>query len=179
MIECACYNLRSWVKFFKVYLGPSPCDWRTMINWTVVQTIFHNDHISQGLCKIVWTKFHVLLFSNCGSQIWKSLLNMSHFVPIFRTFSPQLENNDTFNLVPTILHKPWDMWSLWKFIGTAFQCIIVLQSLGEGVKQHTNVVHPGSQSATYPPSCVTCKIQLFCAAFAMDFGKSFSSFLCS
>ena len=38
-----------------VYLGPSPRDWRTMINW---------------------------------------------------------------NLVPTILHKPWDMWSLWKAVGT-------------------------------------------------------------
>ena len=50
-------------------IGPSPRDWRTMIHWNVVPTIFHNDHISQGLCKIV----NVLLSSNCGEKVLKSI----------------------------------------------------------------------------------------------------------
>ena len=33
------------------YLGPSPWNWRTMINWNIVPPIFHNDHICQGKCK--------------------------------------------------------------------------------------------------------------------------------
>ena len=39
----------------------SPRHWRTMIHWNVVPTIFHNDHISQGLCKIFKIKFQCIV----------------------------------------------------------------------------------------------------------------------
>ena len=45
---------------FKCCLGPSLLDWSTMIHWNVVPTVFHNDHISQGLCKIVQTTFQCI-----------------------------------------------------------------------------------------------------------------------
>ena len=38
------------------------------------------------------------------------------------------------NVVLAILQKPWDIWSLWKIVGTIFQCIIVLQWRREGPK---------------------------------------------
>ena len=42
---------------FQCYLGPSPRDWRTLIHFNVVLTVFHMDRISQGVCKTVRTTF--------------------------------------------------------------------------------------------------------------------------
>ena len=81
---------------FECYWGPSPRDWRTLIHFNVVSTVFHIDHISQGVCKTVRTTFHclnVLQLQGEGPE------NLSRICPIgrclFRTFSPRLENNDT------------------------------------------------------------------------------------
>ena len=81
---------------FQCYLGPSPRDWRTLIHFNVVGTVFHIDHMSQEVCKTVRPTFQyifVLQFRGEGPE------NLSRICPIvmcfFRTSSPQLENNDT------------------------------------------------------------------------------------
>ena len=43
--------------WFQCHFGPSPHDWRTLIHFNVVLTVFNIDHISQGVCKTVRTKF--------------------------------------------------------------------------------------------------------------------------
>ena len=75
-------------------LGPFPRDWRTLIDFNVVLTVFHIDHISQGVCKTVRTTMKctdVLQLQGEGPE------NLSQICPIvmclFRIFSPGLENN--------------------------------------------------------------------------------------
>ena len=62
---------------FQCYLGPYPSDWRTLIHFNVVPTVFHIDHISQGVCKTVRTTFQCLVSSNCPIVVC-----------LFRNFSP-------------------------------------------------------------------------------------------
>ena len=42
-----------------------------------------------------------------------------------------------------------DIYSVWKTVGTSFQCIIVPQLRGEGPKKNENFMDPVSQSVTY------------------------------
>ena len=81
---------------FQCYLGPSPRDWRTLIHFNVVLTVFHIDHISQGVCKTVRTTFQCIVVLQLRGE---GPENLSRICPIvmclFRTFSPRLENNDT------------------------------------------------------------------------------------
>ena len=76
---------------FQYYLWPSPRDWRTLIHFNVVLTVFHIDHISQGVCKTVRTPFQCLVVLQLRG---KGPENLSRICPIvmclFRTFSPQL-----------------------------------------------------------------------------------------
>ena len=46
---------------FQCYLGPSPRDWRTLIHFNVVPTVFHIDHKSQGMCQTVRTTFQCIV----------------------------------------------------------------------------------------------------------------------
>ena len=94
------------------YLGPSLRDWRTLIHFNVVLTVFHIGHISQVVCKTVRTKFWCIIVL----QLWregpeKAPNYGTDWGQIFRTFSPQLVNNDTLKL-----HTQWDMWSMWKTV---------------------------------------------------------------
>ena len=71
-------------------------DWRTLIHFNVVPTVFHIDHISQCVCKTVRTTFQCIVVL----QLWgEGPENLSRICPIvmclFITISPQLENNDT------------------------------------------------------------------------------------
>ena len=78
------------------YLRPSPCNWRTLIHFNVVPTVFHIDHISQGVFKTVRTTFQCIVVLQLRGE---GPENLSQICPIvmclFRTFSPRLENNDT------------------------------------------------------------------------------------
>ena len=120
---------------FQCYLGPSPRNRRTLIHFNVVPTIFHIDHISQGVWKTVRTTFQciiVLKLRGEGSE------NPSQICPIvmclFMTFSLRLDNNDTSKCSSDSLHTPWDMWSMWKTVRTTLKGISVLQLWGEGPK---------------------------------------------
>ena len=79
-----------------VYLGPSPRDMRTLIHFNVVPTVFHIDHISQGVCKTVRTTFQCIVVLQLRGE---GPENLSQIYPIvmclFTTFSPRLENDDT------------------------------------------------------------------------------------
>ena len=46
---------------FQCYLRPSPRDLRTLMHFNVVLTVFHIDHISQGVCKTVRTTFQCII----------------------------------------------------------------------------------------------------------------------
>ena len=82
---------------FQCYLGPSPRDWRTLIHFNVVLTVFHIDHISQGLCKTARTTFWwIIVLQLRGEGLEKAHNYGTDLGRIFRTFSPQLENNSTF-----------------------------------------------------------------------------------
>ena len=81
---------------FQCCLGPSPRDWRTLIHFNVVLTVFHIDHISQGVCKTVRTTFWcIIVLQSRGEGPEKAHNYGTDLGQIFRTFSPQLENNDT------------------------------------------------------------------------------------
>ena len=53
------------------------------------------------------------------------------------------------NVVLTIFHKLWDIWSLWKIVRTIFQRTIVLQLRREGSKLHSNFVSCGTTFSCY------------------------------
>ena len=71
------------------------------------------------------------------------------------------------NIVLTVLHTPWDMWSMWKTVRTTLKCIDVLQSWGEGPNYHWNWVDSGSQRAIYIISCF-----LFCCFWSKFYKKN-------
>ena len=81
---------------FQCYLGPSPHDWRILIHFNVVPTVFYIDHISQGVCKTVRTTFQCIVVLQSRGE---GPENLSQICPIvmclFRTFSPRLETNGT------------------------------------------------------------------------------------
>ena len=78
---------------FQCYSGPSPQDWRTLIHFNVVLTVFH---IDQGVCKTVRTTFWcIIVLQSRGEGPEKAHNYGTDSRQIFRTFSPQLENSDT------------------------------------------------------------------------------------
>ena len=81
---------------FQCFLGPSPRDWRTLIHFIVVLTVFHIIHKCQGVCKTVRTTFWcIIVLQSLGEGPEKALNYGTDSGQIFRTFSLQLENNDT------------------------------------------------------------------------------------
>ena len=77
--------------------------------------------------KLFELHFNLLLFSNRREKNLKSSKKMGLIVDWFS--GPTCRNWRTtihWNVVMAILHKLWDIWSLWKIVGTTFQCIIVL-----------------------------------------------------
>ena len=65
-----------------------------MIHFNVVLTVFHIDHISQGVCKTVGTTFWcIIVLQSRGEGPEKEHNYGTDSRQIFRTFSPQLENN--------------------------------------------------------------------------------------
>ena len=81
---------------FQCYLGPSPRHWRTFMHFNVVLTVFHIDHIFQNMWKTVRTTFLcTIVLQSWGEGHEKEQNYGTDSGQIFRTFSPQLENNDT------------------------------------------------------------------------------------
>ena len=67
-----------------------------MIHFNVVPTVFHIDHISQGVCKTVRTTFQCIVVLQLRGEGPEKLSRICPIVMCpFRTFSPRLENNDT------------------------------------------------------------------------------------
>ena len=58
-----------------------------MIHWKVVPTIFHNDHISQGLCKIVKTTVQCIVVLQLRGE---GPGNLSHSSPTFWDILPAI-----------------------------------------------------------------------------------------
>ena len=74
-IDAACKSYSLEGPHFVNDLGPSPRDWRTLIHFNVVLTVFHIDYISQGVCKSVRTKFQcivVLQLSGDAGKLWET-----------------------------------------------------------------------------------------------------------
>ena len=68
-----------------------------MIHFKAVLTVFHIDHISQGVFKTVKTTFQCIIVLQLREEGPEKAHNYgTDLGQIFRTFSPQLENNDTF-----------------------------------------------------------------------------------
>ena len=81
---------------FQFYLRPFPRYWRTLIHFNVVLTDFHIDHISQGVWKTVRTTCWCIIVLHLGAEGQeKAHYYRTDSGQIFRTFSPQLENNNT------------------------------------------------------------------------------------
>ena len=81
---------------FQCYLGPSPRDGRTLVHFNVVLTFFHIYPIYQGVCKTVSTTFWCnIVLQSQGEGHEKAHTYGTDSGQIFRTFSPQLENNNT------------------------------------------------------------------------------------
>ena len=68
----------------------------TLVHFNVVLTVLYIDHISQGVCKTVRTTFWcIIVLQSWGEGHEKAHNYGTDSGQIFRTFSPQLENNDT------------------------------------------------------------------------------------
>ena len=67
-----------------------------MIHCNVVPTIFYNDHIFLGLCKIVRPTFQCIIVLQLHGEGPENLSKISLIFPLlFRSFSLRFENNDT------------------------------------------------------------------------------------
>ena len=67
-----------------------------MIHFNVVLTVFHTDHISQGVCKTDRTTFGcIIVHQSRGEGPEKAHNYGTDLGQICKTFSPQLENNKT------------------------------------------------------------------------------------
>ena len=66
-----------------------------MIHFNVVLTVFHIDHISQGVCKTVRTTFQcIVVLQSRGEGPEKAHNYGTDLGQTFRTFSPRLKNID-------------------------------------------------------------------------------------
>ena len=92
VISC---TLRSRVHPIVLLFRTFSHNWRTMIHFNVVLTVFHIDNISQGVCKTVRTSFQcIIILQSQGEGPEKEHNYGTDLGPIFRTFSPRLEHND-------------------------------------------------------------------------------------
>ena len=81
--------------------------------------------------------FNLLLFTNCREKVLKSRGEIGQIWDWSLEPSPcDWRTTIHWNVVLTILHKPWDMWSLWKIVRTTFQCIIMRPCLNELQKEN-------------------------------------------
>ena len=90
---------------FQCYLGPSTRNWRTLINFNIVLTVFHIDRISLGVCKTVKTTFWCIIVLQSWGEAHEKAHNYGKDLgQIFRTFSPQLDtlkcSSDSFAHTP-------------------------------------------------------------------------------
>ena len=87
---------------FLYYLGSSPPDWRTMIHWDMVLTIFHNEHICQGLSIIVKTTFLCIAVLQLRGEGPEKLnnhgTNQSHTFTSFHDLLPGIEEQQYFEM---------------------------------------------------------------------------------
>ena len=122
--------LRSWVHKISMQFRTFSPRLEDIDLFYVVLTVFHIDHISE-------LHFDVSLFSNHGEKVLKRHITMEKIRDRFSGPSPcNWRTTIHWNVVLTVLHTPWDMWSLWKTVETTLKCIKVLQSGGEGPKLH-------------------------------------------
>ena len=101
-------NFESWIlegKYFSRVL-PTLCIFRN-IHFNVVPTVFHIDHISQGVCKTIRTTFQCIVVLQLREE---GLENRSQIVAIvmylFRTISRDWRTMIHQNVVLTVLHTP-------------------------------------------------------------------------
>ena len=67
-----------------------------MIHFNVVLTVFHIDHISQGVCKTVGTTFQCIVVLKLEGEGPEKAHNYgTDLGQIFMTLSPRLEKNGT------------------------------------------------------------------------------------
>ena len=123
-----CWILRSWCHEF---LDQSPHDWRTMMHWNVVPTIFHKPWDIWSLWKIPEQYLNVSLSSNYGERA----LNSITFCPVWDKFQCSLRASPRdwrtlvhVNIVQAIFHNEQEDQGLCKIVLMTFQCIVVLQS---------------------------------------------------
>ena len=120
---------------FQCYLGPSPRNWRTLIHFNVVLTVFHITTYLKVCAKLPELYFDASLFSNRREKVMKRNMNMEQIWDRFSGPSPRnWRTTIHWNVVLTVLHTPWNMWSMWKTVGTTLKWINILQWRGEGPK---------------------------------------------
>ena len=98
-----------WKKMLKFWyhLGPSPRDWRTMIHWNVVPTIFHSDHISQGLWKIVRTTFQCSVVLQLQGEGPEKSENYGADLPLWVVWSPRYVSSFQLCIFSSWTFKSW------------------------------------------------------------------------
>ena len=65
-----------------------------MIHENLVPTIFQDDLLCQGSCKIVGTTFNVLLFSDCREKVLKEDKKWDRFGTYFQDLISAIEKNN-------------------------------------------------------------------------------------
>ena len=121
---------------------------------------------------VVWKKldkhFNLPLFSYPRDKVLIIAKSMGQICPLdfllFRTLTPGSKNIINWNGGPAFFQQPWYTWSCRKSARTTFQCILVLQSIGQYSYSCWNSIKPGSQSATYPQFWVFqkfCLVQIY------------------
>ena len=94
----------------------------------------HWPHIS-GCAKLSELHFDVSFFSHHGEKVLKRHITMGQIWDRFSwPFPPNWRTMIHWNVLLRVLHTHWDIWSMWKTVGTTLKCINVLQSRGEGPK---------------------------------------------
>ena len=97
-----------------------------------VLTVFHIDHISQGVCKTGRTTFWcIIVIQSRGEGHEKANNYGTDLEQIFRTFSPQLENNNRLKCHSDSFAHTLRYVINVKTVGTRLKCIDILQSRGE------------------------------------------------
>ena len=133
----------------KKNLGSSPYDGRTLIHFNVILRVFHIDHISQGVCKIVRTTFQcIVVLQSQGEGPEKAHNYGTDWGQILRTFSLRFENNDTLKCSSDSFAYTLRYWSMWKTVRTTlmYHCSPiagkkVLNSIKIGWTQHLRAQH--------------------------------------
>ena len=123
-------SARKWYLFHSE-IGEQPCI--KMLFWQFfIITIYIRVH-----GKMPHQHVKVLLFANPGDNflvlVERLMKDLSHFPPLFKTFSPGFENNQHWNVVLATTQHNQIYQGLRKNAGPTFQCIVLLQSRGQGL----------------------------------------------